>query len=136
MTHHDNVSEDECEQIQELVDDGMTSVQIADRLDRATSTVKYHRRRVCSHYSVDSPRIDDEVLIKAVRELAKIKQCIPSRGDWIAWDDAPVVATTISYRFGSWMGFLEAAEFPMIVPAPRQVRALAYQKPELCEVKS
>lgn len=135
MTSYTDVSVEECDEIRQLHDDGLTLAAIRDEVGRAYSTVRRHANDACNHKQ-DLPcriKLTTETITENVNELAESIGRIPSQADWDCWDRRPWSAATVCRTIdGGWPRVLELSELPAVAPdCPEKIRETAYQKPEL-----
>lgn len=131
------VTEDECNRIKRLNEEGLGQGEICEQVGRARSTVRRHVRGACRHNGLPgmgrrvSPKIHE--IKTAVRELAADIEKIPSRTDWDAWDKRPWSSLTVRNTIdGDWSDVIALAGLPTVAPnTPPKIREVAYKRPEL-----
>lgn len=135
MTAH-YVSEEECRKMNELHDEAIPAVRIAEAFDRAEETVCRHIRDRCQHRGGGRRQTPDKaVLLNGIEDLAEEIEKIPASSDWDGWENRPCVSGTVLEEFGvmSWKEILDKTDLPRIAEgSPDHIRAIAYQKPDLC----
>lgn len=129
----------ECKRMRELNADGLTVLEIANRMDRCRSTARRHVGGSCQHCSDDalsvgrreSPTPDD--IHDEINRLADDMGRVPSQTDHVAWDDRDWHAKTLTEAVGGgWKAVLNAADMPDIpVESPKFFRKKVYENPDL-----
>lgn len=133
IPHH--VSEDECEAMRAMGDDGIDDEEIAVQMARTARTVRKHLDGRCQHIAPNHASTASEAeLIDAIHELADELGRVPSLREWRRWKDKPHNSDTVVRKLGgSWRSAIRATDLPLVAKgSTKAIRTAAYQKPELC----